>query len=293
MTNKPTILVVGRTGQVGWELRRALAPCADVVAVDYPEMDLTSPDSIRSWVRKTRPRVVINAAAYTAVDKAETETDRAMAINGTAPGVLAEEAQQAGAWMVHYSTDYVFDGAKTTPYTEEDPTHPIGAYGRTKLAGDEAVRAACGAHLIFRLCWVYGLRGQNFLLTMQRLARERELVRVVADQFGCPTWSRLIAETTVQAVRQVLSDPDIARYSGTYHLASSSHTSWHGFADAIIQAMPAAERKCQRVEAIGTQDYPTPARRPAWSVLGTGKLLKTFGLQLPSWDDALRLVQEP
>ena len=178
---------------------------AQLVCVDFPEIDLCSGDSIRKWVAEARPQIVINAAAYTAVDKAETEPDRAMKINGVAPGILAEEAKKCGALMVHYSTDYVFDGTKTEPYVETDAPNPLGAYGRSKLAGDEAVRAAGGAHLIFRLCWVYGARGQNFMLTMMRLAREREKLRVVSDQVGCPTWSRMIAETTALALKQTLA----------------------------------------------------------------------------------------
>lgn len=286
----PRALVIGRQGQVGWELRRTFAAFAEVVSVDFPEIDLTRPDSIRQWVRDTRPRVILNAAAHTAVDKAESEPDLAMAINGTAPGVMAEEARRTGALLVHYSTDYVYDGAKGVPYEETDAPGPLGVYGRTKLAGDEAIRAAGGRHLIFRLCWVYGMRGQNFLLTMQRLGRERDLVRVVRDQVGCPTWSRLIAEATGLAVRQALASPEPETLDGVYHLAASSHTSWHGFAEAIIQALPAGERKCARVEAIPSTDYPTPARRPAWSVLGVGKLERTFGLRLPGWDDMLRLA---
>ena len=201
----PRILLIGKIGQVGWELRRTLAPMARVACVDFPEIDLTSGDSIRRWVRETRPNIVINAAAYTAVDKAESEPDKAMKINGVAPGILAEEAKKLGALLVHYSTDYVFDGAKTEPYVETDPPNPLGAYGRSKLAGDEAVRAVGGAHLIFRLCWVYGARGQNFMLTMMRLAREREKLRVVGDQVGCPTWSRMIAETTALALKQAVA----------------------------------------------------------------------------------------
>ena len=185
----------------------------------FPEIDLTSGDSIRQWVRDTRPNIVINAAAYTAVDKAESEPDKAMKINGVAPGILAEEAKKLGALLVHYSTDYVFDGAKTEPYVETDAPNPLGAYGRTKLAGDEAVRAVGGAHLIFRLCWVYGARGQNFMLTMMRLAREREKLRVVGDQVGCPTWSRMIAETTALALKQAMAARDPGAFTGTYHLA--------------------------------------------------------------------------
>ena len=288
----PRILLIGKIGQVGWELRRALAPMAQVACVDYPEIDLTSGDSIRRWVREARPRLVINAAAYTAVDKAESEPDLAMKINGVAPGILAEEAKKSGALLVHYSTDYVFDGAKTSPYVETDPPNPLGAYGRSKLAGDEAVQAAGGAYLIFRLCWAYGARGQNFMLTIMRLVREREKVRVVADQVGCPTWSRMIAETTALALKQVVAARDRDAFTGTYHLASSGVTSWHGFAQAIVNLMPAAGRKCAAVEAISTAEYPTPVKRPAYSVLGCDKLERVFGLRLPHWEDSLRQVLE-
>jgi dTDP-4-dehydrorhamnose reductase len=290
--DRPRILLIGKIGQVGWELRRTLAPMAQLMCVDFPEIDLCSGDSIRKWVSETGPQVVINAAAYTAVDKAEAELDKAMKINGVAPGILAEEARKAGALMVHYSTDYVFDGTKTEPYVETDQPNPLGAYGRSKLAGDEAVRAAGGAHLIFRLCWVYGARGQNFMLTMMRLARERETLRVVSDQVGCPTWSRLIAETTTLAVKQAISADDFGAFSGTYHLASSGTTSWHGFASAIIGFMPAEGRKCVQVEAIPASGYPTPAKRPAYSVLGCDKLERTFGLRLPLWEESLKQVLE-
>lgn len=284
------ILLIGKNGQVGWELRRTLAPVGQVLAVDYPEIDLTDAAAARRLVLEYKPAVVINAAAYTAVDKAETETKTAHLINSVAPGVLAEAAKQAGALVVHYSTDYVFDGTKATPYVETDAPNPLGVYGRTKLEGDEAVRAAGADHLIFRLCWVYGTRGQNFLLTMQRLARERETLRVVGDQFGCPTWSRLIAEATTLALRQVLASRDANAFNGTYHLAANSSTSWHGFASHIVEFMPEAERRCREVAAITTAEYPTPAKRPAFSVLDCGKLEKTFGIQLPDWEESLRLV---
>jgi dTDP-4-dehydrorhamnose reductase len=288
----PRILLIGKIGQVGWELRRTLAPMGQIVCVDYPEIDLTAEDSIRRWVRDSRPDIVINAAAYTAVDKAESEPDKAMKINGIAPGILAEEAKKLGALMVHYSTDYVFDGTKTEPYVEIDAPNPLGAYGRTKLAGDEAVRAVGGAHLIFRLCWVYGARGQNFMLTMMRLARERDKLRVVSDQVGCPTWSRMIAETTALALKRALTAGDVGAFTGTYHLASSGITSWHGFADAIVALMPAEGRKCTRVEAISTADYPTPTKRPAYSVLACDKLERAFGLRLPQWEESLKQVLE-
>ncbi|MBE0542190.1 MAG: dTDP-4-dehydrorhamnose reductase [Verrucomicrobia bacterium] len=284
------ILLIGRNGQVGWELTRTLAPLGEVRAMDYPEINFADGPSLRRLVADTRPAVIVNAAAYTAVDKAETETELCRQINAIAPGILAEEARKVGALVVHYSTDYIFDGTKAAPYLETDPPNPLGAYGHSKLAGDEAVLAAGADHLIFRLCWVYGARGQNFLLTMQRLARERETLRVVADQFGCPTWSRLIAETTTLALHQVLASPDRAAYNGVYHLAARGHTSWHGFASRIIELLPDLERRCQAVEPIATQEYPTPARRPAYSVLDCGKLRNTFGLQPPDWESSLRQV---
>lgn len=279
-------------GQVGWELRRTLAPLAQITAVDLPEIDLTSGDSIRRWVRQTRPRIVLNAAAYTAVDKAESEPDLAMKINGLAPGILAEEAKDVGALLVHYSTDYVFDGSKTEPYDENDAPNPLGVYGRSKLAGDEAIRAAGGAHLIFRLCWVYGARGQNFMLTIMRLAREREKLGVVSDQSGCPTWSRMIAETTALALKQTLAARDLGAFTGVYNLAASGVATWHRFAEAIIDLMAGDEKKCSRVEPISTAEYPTPAKRPAYSVLSCEKLKRTFGLQLPHWEESLKAVLE-
>ncbi|MGP8055422.1 MAG: dTDP-4-dehydrorhamnose reductase [Limisphaerales bacterium] len=284
------ILLIGKNGQVGWDLHRTLAPLAEVVAVDYPEINFTNVPALRQFVAATRPSVVVNAAAYTAVDKAETETELCRQVNAVAPGILAEEAKKLGALMVHYSTDYIFDGTKTWHYVETDAPNPLGAYGRSKLEGDLAVKASGADHLIFRLCWVYGARGQNFMLTMQRLAREREKLRVVADQFGCPTWSRMIAETTALALKQVLAGADRSAYNGEYHLAAGGQASWHEFASRIIELMPEAERKCRAVEKITTAEYPMPAKRPAYSVLDCGKLQKTFGLRLPNWETSLRQV---
>jgi dTDP-4-dehydrorhamnose reductase len=289
---QPAILLIGKIGQVGWELRRTLAPLGKIIAVDFPQIDLTDGASIRKWVRETAPTLVINAAAYTAVDKAETEPDRCHLINGVAPGILAEEAKRIGALMVHYSTDYVFDGTKQSPYLEDDSPNPLGVYGRSKLAGDQAVLQSGVAHVIFRLCWVYGARGQNFMLTMMRLAREREKLRVVRDQTGCPTWSRLIAETTALALKQLVRHPDPETLSGVYHLAASGQTSWHGFAQAIIDLLPAEGKKCNLVEPISTAEYPLPAKRPAFSVLSCEKLQRTFGLRLPNWDESLSQVLE-
>jgi dTDP-4-dehydrorhamnose reductase len=288
----PKILLFGKIGQVGWELRRTLAPLGRLTSVDYPEVDFTKPDSLRRWIRDTQPDLIVNAVAYTAVDKAESEPALAQQINGDAPGLLAEEAKRRGALLVHYSTDYIFDGFKTSPYVEEDAPNPLSAYGRSKLVGDNAIRQVGGHHLIFRLCWVYGNRGSNFMRTMMRLAREQEKLRVVRDQTGCPTGSRLVAEATALALAQVRTPEEAARRTGTYHLCSAGQTSWHGFASAIVEQMPAATRKCREIEAIAAADYPAPARRPAYSVMSCAKLAGTFGLALPDWRDGLRLVLE-
>jgi dTDP-4-dehydrorhamnose reductase len=288
----PKILLIGKVGQVGWELRRTLAPLGQLTCVDYPEINLLEGSSIQKWVRETAPAIIVNAAAYTAVDKAESETDLAMKINGVAPGILAEEAKKSGAVLIHYSTDYVFDGTKPTPYLEDDPANPLGTYGRSKLAGDQAIQQADCNHLIFRLCWVYGARGQNFMLTMMRLAKEREKLRVVRDQIGSPTWSRMIAEATALALKQVLAVCETRDFRGVYHLCASGHTSWHGFAESIVRLMPQDGKKCQQVEAIATAEYPTPAKRPARSVLSCEKLKRTFGLQLPQWEESLAQVVE-
>jgi dTDP-4-dehydrorhamnose reductase len=197
-----------------------------------------------------------------------------------------------GAFLVHYSTDYVYDGTKSTPYIETDAPNPLNSYGRSKLAGDQAIQQVDGAYLIFRLCWVYGLRGANFLLTMFRLARERETLRVVQDQVGSPTWSRMIAEGTAMAARQACGAPDFSAYKGLYHLNSSGQTSWHGFTSTIVEKIPASLKKCQAVEPITTAEYPTPAKRPPYSVMSSGKLKDTFGLQLPAWADSLAMAME-
>jgi dTDP-4-dehydrorhamnose reductase len=291
-TRFPNILVIGKTGQVGWELSRTLAPLAQVQSIDYPEIDFCNGDSIRDHIRQNRPGVIINAAAYTAVDRAETEEEKARLINGVAPGIMAEEARKIGALIVHYSTDYVFDGTKPSAYLETDAPNPLGAYGRTKNLGDQAVISAGADYLIFRLCWVYGGRGQNFMLTMMRLARERDQLRVVSDQVGCPTWSRMIAEVTALALSRALQSCERHQLNGVYHLAASGQTSWHGFATSIVELMPQEDRKCSRVEAISTAEYPTPSKRPAFSVLNCSKLHQTFGLKLPDWQHSLRQVLE-
>jgi dTDP-4-dehydrorhamnose reductase len=288
----PKILLIGKNGQVGWELQRTLAPLGEITAVDYPEINLTDVESLKDAVSDSRPDVIVNAAAYTAVDKAESEADLCQQINGIAPGILAAEAKKLGALVVHYSTDYIFDGSKDSPYIETDTPNPLGAYGRSKLVGDQSVQASGTDHLIFRLCWVYGARGQNFMLTMLRLARERETLRVVSDQYGCPTWSRMIAETTALSLVQVLASADRSTFNGVYHLAARGQTSWHGFATSIVNLIPDADRKCRNVEAISSADYPLPAPRPAYSVMDCTKLKCTFSLQLPDWEASLRKVFE-
>ncbi|MCS7091298.1 MAG: dTDP-4-dehydrorhamnose reductase [Verrucomicrobiota bacterium] len=281
------ILLLGCRGQVGWELQRALAPLGMVVARDYPEVDLAQVDQLVTLVRETNPDVIVNAAAYTAVDRAEQEPEKARLINAVAPARLAALARERRSWLVHYSTDYVYDGSKRTPYEESDPPCPLNVYGQTKLEGDLAITTSGCPFLIFRLCWVYGTRGHNFLLTIQRLARERETLRVVADQIGSPTWSRWIAETTAQALGQVLAQPDPGRWSGIYHLRAAGQTSWHGFARRIVDLMPVAERRCREVVPIRSEEYPSPARRPAWSVMSCEKLWRTFRLALPDWETGL------
>lgn len=289
------ILLTGKNGQVGWELQRTLPTLGDVIAVDRQGMDLANPDSIRNAIRATRPDLIVNAAAYTAVDKAESEPELAMAINGIAPGIMAEEAKRLGAAMIHYSTDYVFDGTKASPYTEEDAPNPLNVYGKTKLAGEQAVQAAGIPHLIFRTSWVYGLRGKNFLLTILRLAQERDELKIVDDQVGAPTWSRMIAEATAQILAQrlmpIAHNPlRIAEVSGLYHLTSAGQTSWHGFARAILgHPGLAAIKPLPRLVAIPGSDYPLPAPRPSNSGLNNKKMQQIFGLALPAWDAALTL----
>lgn len=282
------ILLTGVEGQVGWELRRTLAPLGQVTAVDREALDLADPVAIRAKVRALSPQVIVNPAAYTAVDRAENEAEQARAINAVAPGILAEEAKHCGAILVHYSTDYVFDGAKPGPYLEDDTPHPLNVYGTTKWEGEQAIRASGVRHLILRTSWVYGTRGHNFLLTMQRLMREREELRIVDDQIGAPTWSRLIAEATALILTQCLSPArgaDRPEPWGTYHLTCAGETSWYGFAQAIAEL----EGLGTRLIPIPSSEYPTPAQRPANSRMDNGKLERTFGLRLPHWREALRL----
>lgn len=285
-------LVIGANGQVGFELQRALAPLGPVVAIDYPELDIASESELAAYVRAQAPDVLVNAAAYTAVDKAETDEATAMAVNGLAPGVMAREMATLGGLMVHYSTDYVFDGAKIGAWTEEDVPAPLNAYGRTKLAGEQAVTAAGGAHLIFRTAWVYGRRGGNFMLTMLRLMRERDELRVVADQHGTPTWCRTLADVPAAIIARWQGAPDarraLAAASGVYHLTNGGSTTWHAYACAIRDLAPElAARRHVQVHPIPASAYPLPATRPANSVLDNGKLKRVFGVETPHWQTAL------
>lgn len=298
MRTLPRILVFGADGQVARELGRELATLGELVIVgrSTPGLcaDFAAPASLAAVVAKLRPQLIVNAAAFTAVDRAESEPVLADAVNAVAPGVIATAARNCGAALVHYSTDYVFDGTATVPYRETDAPRPQSAYGRSKLAGETAIRESGVPHLILRTSWVYGLHGQNFMRTMRRLARERDELRVVADQRGAPTWSRHIAQATAQMAAQLGVDPQAwQRVSGTYHLVSGGETSWHGFAERIVAHQRLHEPvKAQRVTPIATHEYPLPAPRPAYSVLNTDKLLATFGLRLPDWQTALAQVQQ-
>lgn len=290
MTPEPTILVTGVNGQVGFELLRSLQGLGRVVACDRSMLDLSDLDRVRSVVRELKPSIIVNPAAYTAVDKAETDVDAARRLNVEVPRAFAEEATRLGAALVHYSTDYVFDGTKEGAYVETDATNPQNVYGLTKLEGEQAIAATGCAHLILRTSWVYGRRGKNFLLTMLKLGSERPELRVVADQVGAPTWSKTIATATAHIVAQALAADDAdwwAQRSGVYHFTSAGATSWHGFAEAIFaQAMG---EHAPKVLPIPASDYPVPAKRPSNSRLSHDKLTEAFGLRLPDWADALKL----
>ena len=278
------ILLTGKSGQVGWELAHALAPLDEVIAIDREDLDLTVPSRIASVVRSVRPEVLINAAAYTAVDRAESEPEAAHALNAAAVAVLAEEAKRVGALFVHYSTDYVFDGTKEAPYIEEDLPNPLNAYGRSKLAGERAIHDIGGAHLILRTSWVYSARGTNFLLTIRRLLREKKELRIVSDQIGAPTCARGLAVATAELLRRhgaaALGDA-----SGIYHATTSGSISWHGFATEIARLE--RPESPARIVPIASSEYPTPARRPRNSRLSNEKLLRRFGVALPRWEICL------
>jgi dTDP-4-dehydrorhamnose reductase len=284
------ILLTGKTGQVGYELERSLQGLGDIIALDRSQMDLSNLAQVRDVIRAIKPNLIVNPAAYTAVDKAESEPELAMRINGEAPGVMAEEAKKLGAVMIQYSTDYVFDGSKSTPYLETDPTGPINVYGATKLAGEQAIHAAGIPHLILRTSWVYGMRGNNFLRTILRLAQEREELRIVADQHGAPTWCRTIADGTAHIVAQGYGAQQGLEWwqqrTGIYHLSARGQTTWHGFTQEILNRAEVGKRP--RLTPIRTEDYPLPAKRPMNSILNTERLRKTF-CDIPQWQEALRL----
>jgi dTDP-4-dehydrorhamnose reductase len=281
------ILLTGRNGQVGWELERALAPLGEVIACDRATLDLAQPDRIVSVVRATQPDVVVNAAAYTAVDKAESEPEAAFAVNAHGVRILAEEAKRAGALLVHYSTDYVFDGTKGSPYVEDDEPGPLNVYGRSKLAGEQAIRDAGGRFLILRTSWVFAPRGKNFFLTVRRLLREKDEIRVVSDQIGAPTSAAALAAVTAGLLERH-GPSALGDASGVYHATAAGHTSWHGFAVEIAQLEQASLPKPPRLVPIPSSQYPTAARRPKNSRLSNEKLNRTFAVTLPSWQDGLK-----
>jgi dTDP-4-dehydrorhamnose reductase len=293
------ILLFGKNGQVGWELQRSLAPLGELVALDRHSNDfcgdLADLDGIRETVQKVRPQVIVNAAAYTAVDKAESDAGTAHTVNAEAPGVLAEAADAAGAWLVHYSTDYVFDGSGSKPWEETDPTGPLSVYGRTKLEGEQRIAALCARHLILRTSWVYAARGGNFAKTMLRLAAERDRLTVVCDQFGAPTGADLLADVTAHMLRGALAGAP--GFAGIYHVAAAGETSWHGYArfvlDCAAKSGGTLKASADSVDPVATSAFPTPAQRPHNSRLNTAKLRGAFGLQLPAWQQGVaRMLAE-
>jgi len=295
-------LLIGGAGQVGRELQATLSSLGTVLVVERPQLDLTQPDKIRQFMREVQPRLTVNATAYTAVDKAESDTEVAMAVNAIAPGIFAEESQQLGSTLVHLSTDYVFDGTQSHPYIETDATHPLGVYGQSKLVGEQAIQAACDDYVILRTAWVYGIYGKgNFVKTMLRLGEEREEIRVVADQIGSPTWARHLAQTVAQLAHRGLpgqTQPDPAQpnsspppiEAGIYHYTNSGVASWYDFAVAIFEEARSHgfAVKVKRIIPITTAEYPTTARRPAYSVLSCAKIAAVLGTQPPHWREGLR-----
>jgi dTDP-4-dehydrorhamnose reductase len=286
-----TILLTGANGQVGWELQRTLGSCCRVIALTRDQLDLSQPDAIRRAVRTHQPDIIINPAAYTAVDKAESEPELALAINGSAPGILAEEAKELDALLVHYSTDYVFDGNQSEPYTEGDSPNPQSVYGRTKLAGEQAIRTVGGKHLILRTSWVYGEHGNNFVKTVLRLAKTRNELRIVSDQYGAPTWARLLANSTallLQRWQEKDGDPGLC---GLYNLTAAGRTSWFQYTQEIVRLAGQYDteiaNKTLAIQPIATSEYPLPAKRPANSVLATDKIKHAFALVMPLWQDDL------
>ena len=283
------ILITGKNGQVGWELNHILSKTDTVFAMGRDQMDLSKPETLGSVIQEVRPDIIINAAAYTNVDKAESEHELAMTVNGVAPGMIAEEARKIGAGMIHYSTDYVFDGNTKSPYKEEDPTYPLSVYGKSKLAGENAVIQAGIAHIIIRTGWVYSLRSSNFLLTMQKLAQTRKQIRIVNDQTGAPTWAKAIAKGTAliveRSLKRSVTNPQAISGLGVFHMTCSGETSWFGFANKIFELSGLSENT--ELLPILTTDYPTPAVRPQYSLLSNRKLKQVFHYEMPHWQDSL------
>ena len=294
----PGLLLLGADGQLGWELRRALLPLGELTALGRAQADLRDPAGLRDLLGRLRPAVIVNAAAYTAVDRAESEPELARQVNADAVELLAGHAARNGAWLLHYSTDYVFDGSSQRPWREDDAPNPLSVYGRTKLQGEQAVRASGCAHLILRTSWVFAARGNNFARTMVRLAQEREQLRVVADQFGAPTSAELIADVSALALHRLLREPRLAQdNAGLYHLSSGGSTSWHGYAQHVLRHVAARGMalRCDEhaVQAISTAEYPLPAPRPANSHLDCAALQDWLGVRLPAWQPQLeRMLDE-
>jgi dTDP-4-dehydrorhamnose reductase len=284
------ILLTGKNGQVGWELNRSLTRLGNVFAMDRNDMDLSKPETLGPVIQDIQPDIIINAAAYTAVDKAESEPELAMTVNGIAPGVIAEEAKKIGATVIHYSTDYIFDGKAKSHYKEEEATCPLNIYGKSKLAGEHAVTQVGIPHIIFRTSWVYSLRGSNFLITMQKLAQTRKQIKVVDDQTGAPTWAKAIAEGTTHILEQDLklstTKPLTLSHPGVFHMSCGGETNWFGFAKAILKISGLSEGT--EVTPISTSEFPTPAARPKYSLLSNKKLKQVYHHEMPQWQDALQ-----
>jgi len=287
------ILLLGRTGQLGWELQRTLAPLGEIYALGPEELNLTDLDALARRIHQVHPQVIVNASAYTAVDRAEGQVDLAMRLNAEAPAVMAEAARALNAVLIHFSTDYVFDGEKDSAYTEDDPTNPLNVYGQSKLSGEQAITQAGCAYLILRTSWVYSLRGDSFVSKTLAWARQQETLRIVSDQVGSPTWARMLAEITAALLAQSLPAPQdyFSTRSGVYHLGGSGSASRLDFARAILRLDPRAnEQKVRNLEAASTADFPTPARRPLRTALNCSRFESSFGLRLPNWEESLQLA---
>lgn len=289
------LLLLGKNGQLGWELQRTLAPLGEVIALDLPEIDLARPDSLREEIRNIQPHLIVNAAAYTAVDRAESEPEIAMAVNGRSPAILAEYASDTGASLIHYSTDYVFDGDLSRPYVETDQPNPLNIYGASKVAGEQAIQKVGGAYMILRTSWVYSLRGESFVTKVLRWSREQRVLGIVADQVSNPTWARMLAETTAHLLAK--AGPDVSgwlsEYRGLYHLAGWGYASRLKWAQAIIRYDPNPEEQVttQILPAL-TSDFPTPAQRPLFTALNCELFAATFGIRMPAWDNSLQMAME-